>query len=133
VDCNSQHQLWTLWTYTLRPSPRCHPSFEDVRENCARFGVKAFGMTAAMRVRGVSRPQDRDNWEIEVLAEGVPGHDPRYAEWMHRQWMRFFRSGFGSSCQVAADVCVMAGDRQDGMRPDQMIIVPTIPLGQKVM
>jgi len=27
----------------------------------------------------------------------------------------------------------MAGDRQDGMRPDQMIIVPTIPLGQKVM
>jgi len=104
-----------------------------VQANCARFGRKAFGASAAMRVRGVSRPQDRDDWEIAVLAEGVPGHDPEYAGWMHSQWLRFFRAGFGPSCQVAADVCVMAGDRQDGMRPDQMIIVPTIPLGQKVM
>ena len=51
---------------------RHHPSREDVQANCARFGRKAFGTAATMRVRGVSRPQDRDNWEIAVLVGGPP-------------------------------------------------------------
>lgn len=131
MNPNSQHQLWSKWTYRVRPDPRHHPTMADVQLNCARFGKKAFGEAAQMRIRfqqiaiGVGM-RLHDVWEISVLAEGLPAHEAPFAEWMHAKWLRFFRNGFGVGCRVTSEAHVMAGDVQDGRPPDQMLIVPTI-------
>jgi len=121
MNPNSQHQLWTMWDYTVVPDPPRHPSFAQVRENCVRFARLAFGSAGQIQI-----VQKRRSWHVRVLAEGLPGHDPAFADWMHAQWLRFFQHGFGARCHVTNAVKLMAGDPQTGRPADQMLIVPTI-------
>ena len=124
MNVNSQHQLWSLWEYRVYPDAHSRPSFALVRNNAARFGRLMFGNASQMRIRCATDAYCRLYWEIAVLSEGHPVHDPQWTEWMHGQWRTFFQKGFGASCEVQAHARLEAGDRQDGRPADQLIVLP---------
>lgn len=127
MDPNSRNQMWSRWTFAVAPGRTlCRPS-ANVRDNCARFGRKAFGTATEMKV--ASQPDG--TWQVEVRTEGHPVHDPQYVAWMCAQWERFFKGGFGAGTQVRCTARLEAGDRQDGRPADQLIILPTIRLDEK--
>jgi hypothetical protein len=64
-------------------------------------------------------------WEIQVLVEGHPVHDPAFVTYMHGAWRRFFEAGFGN-CRVQSSAKLMAGDVENGKPRDQMIIMPAL-------
>lgn len=122
MNPNSAHQTWALYVYEVRGATKGQ-RFDDVLTNCLRFGRKAFGSAAQLRVIQYERC-----WEVRILAEGYPVDDAAFTTWMHRQWEYFFKHGFGPSCVVKASARLMAGQRSDGKPADQMIIVPSIPI-----
>lgn len=97
-----------------------------VKTNCARFGRLMFGSASQMRLNCRTDEQARVYWEISVRTEGHPVHDPQYTEWMHKQWDRFLRSGFGQGCEIQCHARLEAGSRQDGGPADQLIIMPPL-------
>jgi hypothetical protein len=144
MDPNSQHQIWSLWTWTVTPplekrttllqfgkSPRKRKiltrprNFEEIKVNCARFGRKAFGSTGQMNVQHWSNGQ----YIVKVRTEGHPVHDPAFVTWMNGNWEKFFISGFGKGTQVKLETKLEAGDAQDGKPRDQLIIVPPFHIG----
>lgn len=122
MNPNSQNQRWSLWQYRCYPDGTKRPPFAMVKMNCARFGRLVFGSAAEMRVKHAS--DGRGYWEVAVLVEGHPVHDGAYTEWMHANWRRFFREGFGPTCEVLCHARLEAGDRQDGTPADQLIVLP---------
>ena len=125
MDPNSSHQRWSFWEYRVYPAFAQRPAFALVKANCGRVGRLLFGSTSRMRLRCATDATGRLYWEIAVLTEGHPVHDPQYTEWMHTQWRTFFQRGFGA-CEVHAHARLEAGDRQDGTPPDQLIIMPPL-------
>lgn len=121
---NSAHQRWSLWEY--RVYARKRPDFATVKQNCARFGLLMFGSASEMRITQATDYWGRMYWEIAVLTEGHPVHEVLYTEWMHTQWVKFLRSGFGKACEVQSHARLEAGDRQDGRPADQLIIMPSL-------
>lgn len=93
----------------------------DVTHNCARFGRKAFGSVAQMRVSPVGA-----GWRVEIRAEGHPVHEAAYVTWMTAQWQRFFVGGFGVGTRVTCQATIEAGSRQDGRPAEQLIVLPTL-------
>jgi hypothetical protein len=126
VDPNSKGQRWSLWEYRVYPSALIRPDYETVKANCARFGRKMFGSPSAMRIREATDQQGRLYWEIAVLSENHPVHDPHYTEWIHWEWGLFLRHGFGWTSEIHSHARLEAGDRQDGTPPDQLIILPSL-------
>ena len=114
---NSGNQRWSKWVY--RVETRATPPLEVVRDSCASFGRAHFGSASVMRVLRFPR-----GWEIAILSEGHPAHDPRYAGWMHAEWRKFLAVGFGSQARITSTASVVAGSRDDGTPPDQLIIMP---------
>ena len=126
MDPNSQHQRWSLWEYRVYPDGTRMPPFPLVKENCARFGKLQFGTASEMRVKQATDEHGKMYWEIADLTEGHPVHDPKYTEWMHEQWRKFFAKGFGYRCEVQCHARLEAGDREDGKPADQLIIMPPL-------
>lgn len=118
---NSANQWWSKWTFTVVPGGVRRRVFAEVRENCARFGRKAFGSASQMRVT-----QLPGAWRVEVRTEGHPAHDAAYVAWMDAQWKRFFESGFGQDTQVSCAVKLEAGSRQDGTPAEQLLMLPRL-------
>jgi hypothetical protein len=127
MNPNSTHQRWSLWEYRVYPDGTKRPDYATVKKNAARFGRVLFGSASQMRLTCATDQYARLYWEIAVLTEGHPVHEPLYAEWMHKQWARFFRQGFGPSCEVQSHARLEAGDRQDGRPADQLILLPALP------
>lgn len=125
MNPNSGNQMWSLWEYRVYPTALRRPDYPTVKANCARFGRLVFGSASQMRLRCATDGVGRLYWEVAVLSEGHPVHDPQYVTWVHDQWRSFFHSGFGA-CEVQVHARLEAGDRQDGTPPDQMIILPTL-------
>lgn len=125
MNPNSKNQLWSLWEYRVYPDQTKRPNVATVKANCARFGRLVFGSASEMRLRCATE-QGRMYWEVAVRSEGHPVHDPGYTEWMHAQWKKFFREGFGPTCEVQVHARLEAGDRQDGRPADQLIILPSV-------
>lgn len=123
---NSEHQRWSLWEYRVYPDVTKRPDFETVKANCARFGRLVFGSVSQMRIRNATDDYGRLFWEIVVLSEGHPVHDPAFVDWMHAQWRTFFHNGFGPTCEIRVHARLRSGDREDGTPPDQLIILPTL-------
>jgi len=121
MNPNSAHQIWSQWHYTVAAVRE--PSLTLVRDNCARFGRRAFGSAAQMRVQPA--------WTIAILAEGVPVWDAAFVTWMHARWRRFLSNGFGADAVITSTARLMAGP-VESRPPDQMIIVPAITLTGKV-
>jgi len=121
MNPNSQNQLWSKWVWFVVPGTIKQRPFSNVRDNLARFGQKAFGSSSQMRIRQTGR-----GYIVEVLTEGHPVHDPQYVAWMRSNWERFFVSGFGMGTTVKMTAKLMAGSRQDGTPPDQLLIIPKL-------
>jgi len=124
MDPNSQHQLWSRWHYRVYPAAGTSPRFSQVKLNCARFGRLLFGGASEMLLEQIAPPGGRAYWDVQIRTEGPPAHDPQYVVWMHVQWDRFFRHGFGATCDVQSAVKIEAGSRQDGKPADQVIMLP---------
>lgn len=129
MDPNSGNQRWSLWQYRVYPDRTARPTYDLVKENASRFGRVAFGSASQMRLRCATDGVGRLYWEIAVLTEGHPVHDPQYVEWMHTQWSIFLRNGFGIGCEIQAHARLEAGDRQDGTPADQLIVLPPLSEG----
>lgn len=124
MDPNSQNQRWSKWTITVTGGK--HPSFAQVKVNAARFGRKVFGSPSQMRIHEFPAGP---RWEIEVLTEGHPAHEPLYVESVRQLWIRWGIEGFGLGAQVTVEARLVAGSRQDGSPPDQMLILPSLTEG----
>lgn len=122
MNPNSTHQMWSRWTATVTTDPALvPPSFEQVKENCARFYRKAFGSATELNITGSDVPGG--TWIIDCRTEGHPAHDPTYVAYMTSELRRFLVVGFAHA-QVAFDVKLEAGSRQDGTPADQLIFGP---------
>lgn len=119
---NSAHQLWSKWTFVVRPGSLFVPDFETVKMNTARFGRKAFGSAAQMRITQYPKA-----WVVEIMAEGDRHpHDSSDLQYLGRAFTEFFRSGFGHRTQVLVKTRLLAGARLDGRPSDQLIVLPSI-------
>jgi hypothetical protein len=126
MDPNSRNQRWSLWEYRVYPDATKRPDYATVKTNCARFGRMVFGSASRMRLQCATDDRGRLYWEVAVLSEGHPVHDPSYVEWMHHAWSEFLRVGFGPASQIHAHARLEAGDWQDGRPADQLIILPSL-------
>jgi hypothetical protein len=122
MDPNSVHQIWSFWLYRIYPEKQ--PAFALVRDNCARFGRLIFGSATEMKVIEAIDRKGYPYFEIAIRAEGHPVHESAYTDWMHLQWDKFFRNGFGQECIVNSHAHLEAGSRQDGTPADQLIMMP---------
>ena len=118
MNPNSGHQRWSRWIYRVEAPGS--PRLEIVRQSCRAFGWRRFGSVSVMRVE--RKPPGL--WEIAILSEGHPVHDPGYARWMHGELRRFLTAAFGPEAKITTTASLVAGSRDDGTAPDQLIIMP---------
>lgn len=121
---NSAHQLWSLWVWRVEPSRKVALPFEVVKSTAARFVRQRFGSAGQMRIT-----EDLTSYKFEVRVEGPPAHDPGYVSAMKVLFAQFFVSYFGPGTGVTLiGPRIQSGSRQDGRPPEQLIILPSIPL-----
>jgi len=119
MNPNSANQIWSKWSFHVRPEIRVGLPFEDVRSNVARFFRKAFGSASIMHIQ-----QEPDGYLIEVITEGQPVHDPNFQRYIERSCAIFFQYGFGWNTETEMTAKLLAGSRQDGTPADQLLMVP---------
>lgn len=123
IDPNSQHQLWSSWTFRVETS-RTVP-LEEVKLNAARWLRKGFGSVGQARV--LERLEGRQVvYVIEARVEGAPAHDPGYVASVERGFTRFVDQGFGPLARGTVAVQVLAGDQQDGKAASKLVVLPGI-------
>ncbi len=124
MDPNSQNQIWSEWTWFVVPgSPIVLTDkeyFETVRADFARFAREQFGSAGKARVTQVMR-----GFVFEALIEGHPIGDERFREIVRKTSERRFKKLFGESTLVTMEAKLMAGKRDDGKPPDQMLLLPS--------
>lgn len=134
LDPNSQHQLWSHWTFTIYEGGR-HAPYADVVTNARHWIRAGFGTVGECRVceRLVTARGSDDEaflqqvYIIEARVEGVPAHDPGYVASVRRQFLqRFVAPGWGPLAAGDVQVKVLAGDTQDGKPRAQLIVMPSI-------
>lgn len=121
MNPNSQNQIWSKWVWFIVPGVIKQRSFSVVKDNIARFGIKAFGSGSQARIRQTGR-----GYILEILTEGHPVHDPAFKQYMKENWEKFFVSGFGNGTTVKMTAKLMAGSGQEGKPADQMLILPKL-------
>ena len=128
MNPNSKNQLWSRWTWTVHPGRRVAVPFLPIRDALARFGRRRFGSVGQMRVT-----EKLDHYVVDVRLEGKPVHDPDYVRHESMVWHAYFLELFGPRTVVTMTPPKLeAGSRQDGSPPDQLIIIPPIPLFEGV-
>lgn len=134
MNPNSANQLWSRWTFEIDELGR-HVPRADVELNALRWLRKGFGSAGRARLTEIQTypfPRGRrmgTTWRIDVLIEGKPAHDPAFVQSVATQFGRDFVSkGWGPLAQSRVTAEVLAGSKQDGKPPAQMIELPTIPL-----
>lgn len=125
MDVNSKNQMWSRWIFGIEADPSKTPFMKDCIENSRRFFAKLFGRAGRARceIQGTY-------YVFTVEVEGVAAHDPDVQKAVTLQFMKdFMHKGFGHSAHLKTIVVsVLAGDRQDGTPPDQMIVLPFLDL-----
>lgn len=117
-DPNSQHQIWSSWTFSVYECGRYIPK-PEVELNIARWLAKGFGRAGRVKVFRLVT-----GWRVQVLIEGPPAHDPEYVKSVRRQFASFVTKGWGLGAWGDVSVRVMAGDVQDGRPRAQLIEMP---------
>ncbi len=133
---NSQNQLWSKWEFGIEASPRRLPKKSDVEDNARRYFAAGFGTAGKLAVKLLRTPTDATllrratYYYITVMIEGPPAHDPGYREYVRRDFTKkFVEAGFGQTARLVMFRCnIMAGDKQDGTPPEQLIVLPSIRL-----
>lgn len=122
---NTQHQVWSLWTYTVRPGDRTKtPSKAEVSLLCAQFAVKVFGSTGQAQIDRQFNAIHGAWWVLKFRVEGDAVRDPGKRLFIGKQWARFFAEHFGVGTHTHQDTKFEAGDKQDGSPREQLIIMP---------
>jgi hypothetical protein len=121
MDPNSQHQLWSEWTFDIFEGGK-HVPFVELKPNAIKWLRKKFG--SAGRVRFEEGPS---GWKIIAQIEGVPAQDPNYVAAVKVQFAnQFVLKGWGNLAKSRVDVRTLAGDMEDGSPPTQLVVMPTI-------
>jgi hypothetical protein len=119
LDPNSQHQLWSRWTFTVWDNGK-HPPYKEVRQNAAAWLRKGFGSVGHAHV-----DEKVSTWVIIAEVEGAPAHDPDFVKSVERQFQKHFvEKGWGPLAISTVEVRILAGDTQTGKPPDQLIVMP---------
>ena len=126
IDPNSQHQVWSRWVFGVEAAPNKLPPVSECVDNARRFFSKGF----ASSVGRVRCDQQGTYYVFVAEIEGPPAHDPAYAESVRKEFAeRFMVPGFGPGAQlVRFTTGILAGNQQDGNPPDQLLVLPSIPL-----
>lgn len=125
MNPNSNNQVWSKWTFDIRPQK--HVSMQWVKSNCARFGRKMFGSASEMRIS-----YQNGVWKIEIRTEGAPVQDVRFVQYIEQIWNKFLLAGFGGDANVCTTMKLEAGNKQDGTPSDQLVMVPPIVIEELV-
>lgn len=129
IDPNSQHQLWSHWTFTVYEGGR-HAPYADVALNAARWLRAKFGSVARARVEEkllIQRGISQKYYVIEAQVEGVPAHDPQLVTSVRQSFARdFVFRGWGPLATSDVTAKVMAGSKQDGKPAAQLVVMPRV-------
>jgi hypothetical protein len=133
MDPNSQHQLWSRWTFVIVPGGTKRPEFAQVKHAAAVFGRIKFGSATEMRIlaKAETGPQNvvRTVYYVDVRSERHPVHDPQFVQWMTDEWARWAVRGFGNGTTCTCTLAKLeAGDKQDGSPRDQLILLDAATL-----
>lgn len=122
---NSRNQRWSRWTFVLEIPLADAPTLEYVRDNARRFFRRLFCSSAGqVQVINIGT-----RWTINLRIEGPCVIDPGVRLEAKRQFIRHFvERGFRHARLVRMDAALLAGSREDGSPPDQVIVLPLIPL-----
>lgn len=122
MNPNSRNQTWSKWTWIVRPGRQVVLPFEPVKASLADFARKHFGQAGQMRIT-----EKLDHYVIELLTEGKPAHDPGFVAHTSAVFKNFYTVQFGVGTHTRlTGPKLMAGSRQDGSPPEQMIIMPRL-------
>lgn len=123
MDPNSTHQRWSKWMFVIR-AHRKRPSKADIIDNARRF----FALTFRSTVGQVMVDVWRNTYTIYLVIEGPAAHDPSVQDAIERQFREhFICRGFGVGARLEKmEVGLLAGSREDGRPPDQLIVMPRI-------
>ena len=125
MDPNSQHQMWSRWVFGVLASTK-HPDRLVCVDNFRRWCRMGFQSSVGRARCDLRRAYYRFVLEIE----GPPVHDPAFVESVRQQFVeRFMAPGFGPGARLLRfRTKLLAGDRQDGTPPDQLLVMPQADL-----
>ena len=106
IDPNSQHQIWSHWTFTVHASGR-HPSYADVKKNVTTWLRKGFGSVGQAKI-----VEHVNSWVIEARVEGVPADDPKYYDYVCSEFSKFVELGWGPLAISSVDAQILADGKQ---------------------
>ena len=129
IDPNSEHQLWSRWIFGIEAHRTKCPDYLDVVDNARRYFAKLFKTVGRVRC-----DQQGTYYCLIVEIEGPPAHDAGYTTAVCKSFReRFMVQGFGGLARlVRFEVGVLAGDQQDGKPPDQMLVMPVMPVSTQL-
>lgn len=125
---NSANQRWSRWVLGIRADVK-RPSVKECAENAQRFFAKGFGRAGRVRC-----DQKGSYYSFVVEVEGPPAHDPEFVRNVRQQFRaNFVEKGFGSGARlVTFEVGILAGSREDGSPPEQLLVLPHIDLKEQL-
>ena len=124
MDPNSDHQLWSRWTFAIRVARHApRPSRGEVIDNARKYFAMLFRAPGQLRCDVVGRV-----YRITLDVEGPPAHDVGCRAHVHTDFKkRFMRAGFGPGSRlVDFQVAILAGDVQDGTPRTQLLVMPKL-------
>ncbi len=135
MDPNSDHQLWSEWTFKAYEGGRRIPT-AAVTVNARRFMAALFGSVGRMKVetRLVKSGAITQVYHvITAQVEGVAAHDPGLVQTVRLQFERdFVKKGMGPLATSTVEVKILAGDQQDGKPRSQLVVLPGIKVEPEV-
>lgn len=122
MNPNSRNQTWSKWSWTVTPGRQIKLPFQAVKLMLANFARRHFGQAGQMRIT-----EKLDHYLIELLTEGRPAHDPEFVAYTTAVFENFYTAQFGVGTRTTlTGPRLMAGSRQDGSPPEQMVILPPL-------
>lgn len=122
---NSANQLWSRWTFRIKPGRPVPSSSREIRENVSPLLAKIFGSVSSVRVQPDLTTKE---WVVDLLTEGAPIHEKEYREYVRKLLLRLFQDGFGVTTSIAVQARVVAGPTENGTPDAQLVIMPHISL-----
>lgn len=130
MNPNSQNQIWSLWVWKILVRKKI--PYDQVKQNCARFGRNAFGSSSQMNIQEDEHLNIKRGvyyiWTIKVRSEGHQQPDEAYVKYMKDNWDKFLRNGFGNDAVITFESKLEAGSKGDGSPASQLIIIPPVKI-----
>lgn len=134
INPNSQHQLWGRWTFVVMASS-IQPSQQEVLHNARKYFRMAFPAAWGRYRCDVQVTPMAALYAIIAELEGPDVRDLAFVERIKIDFEdKFVKRGFGPSASLARfEVSLLAGDAQDGKPPAQLLVMPRMAPGVKML